>query len=68
MPRETGNNAYGKFWGTDRLLWYFPKWPIQLFPFFPDNIQPFHRGFFDLNSSISLGMIAWPETIFFNRL
>ena len=29
VPRETGNNAYAKFWkDKQRVLWYFWKWPI----------------------------------------
>ena len=26
VPRENKNNAYAKFWGTNKE--YFPKWPI----------------------------------------
>ena len=34
VPIESGNNAYAKFgagggWGKQRVLWYFPKWPIE---------------------------------------
>ena len=28
-PRENKNNAYAKFWGKNRVLWYFPEWPIN---------------------------------------
>ena len=30
VPRENKNNAYAKFEGDkQRVLWYFPKWPIK---------------------------------------
>ena len=29
VPRENENNPYAKFGGDkQRVLWYFPKWPI----------------------------------------
>ena len=41
VPKETGNNAYAKFWrNKQRVLWYFWKWPIgpQFFPYHSSNI------------------------------
>ena len=30
VPRENKDNAYAKFGGEkQRVLWYFPNWPIQ---------------------------------------
>ena len=30
VPRETGNNAYAKFWrDKQRVLWYFCQWPFM---------------------------------------
>ena len=37
VPRENKNNAYAKFGGTNRVLWYFLKWPIP--NFVPNKIQ-----------------------------
>ena len=29
VPKENENNAYAKFGGDrQRVLWYFPRWPI----------------------------------------
>ena len=29
VPRETGNNAYAKFWEGQRVLWHFLYWLIS---------------------------------------
>ena len=31
VPRENKNNPYAKFDGNkQRILWYFPKWPVDI--------------------------------------
>ena len=40
---ENKNNAYAKFGGQKRVLWYFPKWPtMHIFTLF--SLRTLHGG------------------------